>query len=298
MLKQIKYFQSVVKHNSFTEAAEEHYISQSAISQQIKALEQELGFSLLHRSRRSFTLTPAGEYFYRKSLVLIADFEAICRESAHIAGNNGELLKIGILRGYSGNEFHSAVAVFSEKFPDVSVEVSHGNHDDLYEKLRHGDIDIAFNDQRRAFSDEYHNIILSEQTYSIEISAKNPIAELGAVDINELKNIPCILISSKEQQETELKFYRNDLGFHSEILFSESLEDARILLIQNKGFMPIEGSVQYVMLGSVTKRIMLTRSGKPIIRKYCAFMKQNNSSKHIEEFIKILKNEFAKEQSL
>lgn len=49
MLKQLRYFQSVVKNNSFSEAAEENYISQSAIFQQIKDLEQELGFSLLER---------------------------------------------------------------------------------------------------------------------------------------------------------------------------------------------------------------------------------------------------------
>lgn len=66
MLRQIQYFQAVVRHNSFSEAAEECHISQSAISQQIKALEQELGVQLLERHNRSFTLTPAGAYFYRR----------------------------------------------------------------------------------------------------------------------------------------------------------------------------------------------------------------------------------------
>lgn len=72
MLKQLKYFQSVVRLKSFSEAAEENYISQSAISQQVQALERELGFSLLERKNRSFTLMLAGEYFYRKSLILTA----------------------------------------------------------------------------------------------------------------------------------------------------------------------------------------------------------------------------------
>lgn len=66
MLKQIKYFQSVVRLNSFSEAAAENFISQSATSQQIQALERELGFKLLERKNRSFMLTPAGEYFYQK----------------------------------------------------------------------------------------------------------------------------------------------------------------------------------------------------------------------------------------
>ncbi|MCH5352170.1 MAG: LysR family transcriptional regulator, partial [Acutalibacter sp.] len=68
MLNQVRYFQAVVRLGSFTEAAEECNISQSAISQQIKALEQELGVQLLERSKRKFTLTPAGEHFYKKSL--------------------------------------------------------------------------------------------------------------------------------------------------------------------------------------------------------------------------------------
>lgn len=54
MLKQIKYFQSVVRLSSFSEAASENYISQSAISQQVQALERELGFSLLDRKNRTF----------------------------------------------------------------------------------------------------------------------------------------------------------------------------------------------------------------------------------------------------
>lgn len=57
MLKQLKYFQSVVRFNSFSAAAEENYISQSAISQQVQALERELGFPLLQRRNRTFTLT-------------------------------------------------------------------------------------------------------------------------------------------------------------------------------------------------------------------------------------------------
>ena len=65
MLKQIKYFQAVGCCNSFSEAAEECFISQSAISQQIEALERELGVALLKRENRRFSLTPAGEHFYR-----------------------------------------------------------------------------------------------------------------------------------------------------------------------------------------------------------------------------------------
>ncbi len=67
MLKQLRYFQSVVRLNSFSEAAEENFISQSAISQQVQALERELGFPLLERRNRTFTLTPAGYIFTKRA---------------------------------------------------------------------------------------------------------------------------------------------------------------------------------------------------------------------------------------
>lgn len=62
LLRQIKYFVTVVDTGSFTEAAEECFISQSAISQQILSLEKELGVQLLVRSTRRFTLTEPGKY--------------------------------------------------------------------------------------------------------------------------------------------------------------------------------------------------------------------------------------------
>lgn len=290
MLKQIRYFQSVVKLGSFTAAAEEHFISQSAISQQIKALEDDLGVALLERKKRSFTLTPAGEFFYKKSLVIVADYDNIVRELQKVSRGSGELLRVGLLKGYSGKEFNSAVSEFTAKFPDVTVEVTHGNHDSLYALLRNGEIDIVLNDQRRAFSDEYINIVLDIREYYAEISTNSPIAQLDEVEIGDLKNTPLILLASPDQQETERSFYLNDLGFQSEIYFTEYIDDALMQVIQGKGFMTIEGSGNTVQ--TTTKAMRLLRNGKPIIRRYCAFMKVDNPSKHTGEFIEILKKQY------
>lgn len=90
LLKQMKYFISVVECNSFTEAAEQCYISQSAISQQIKALEQELGVDLIKRNNRQFTLTPAGEYFYRHGVELVSEIDNLKRETVR-RGQDQEL---------------------------------------------------------------------------------------------------------------------------------------------------------------------------------------------------------------
>ena len=123
MLRQIQYFQAVVKNNSFSRAAEECHISQSAISQQVQALERELGFLLLDRKNRTFTLTPAGAYFYQKSLILMDDYERICREDGRIAHGKNAALRVGCLRSYSGREFYRAVQQLSMEYPAVNLDV-------------------------------------------------------------------------------------------------------------------------------------------------------------------------------
>lgn len=236
MLRQIRYFQSVVRNNSFSEAAEECHISQSAISQQIKALEQELGFLLLERHNRKFVLTPAGEHFYKKSLVFLADYEQMCREASKIARGDEALLKIGYLRSHNSPEVHQALEEFSEKYPHVDLQLLYGNHEDLFDLLRTGGADLVINDQRRAFSEEYVNLILATNKMYIELATRNPVAQLSSVTVQELKNIPCILVTSKEQQATEKEFYQTIIGVQSETLYAENLEEARMKVISGQVF--------------------------------------------------------------
>lgn len=296
MIKQIRYFQAVVRCNSFTEAAEECFISQSAISQQIQALEQELGLKLLERKNRRFSLTPAGEHFYKKSLVLTADYERLCRETVRIANKDNAELRIGYLKCYGGPEFRLAVAEFSEKHPEVTVHIINGSHEDLYEALIGGRVDLVLSDQRRAFSDEYVNLILTTSECCIEIAARNPVADMEQVEAEDLKNIPCILVASPAQRENERAYYQEIVGIRSEFLFAENLEEARLLVVGGKGFMPVEGGENEPMFAAGLGRTRFTRKGKPVRRNYCAFWSTDNSGYYAEEFADILKSFFDKSQ--
>ena len=292
MLKQLKYFQSVVRLNSFSEAAEENFISQSAISQQVQALERELGFPLLERKNRSFSLTPAGKYFYQKSLILTADYARMCSEAAKIAKGDRASLKIGYLRSYAGTEFHRALALFSEKHPDVDVSATYGNHEELYALLRAGQADLILNDQRRAFSDEYVNLLLATRESYVEVSARSPLAQLPQISPPELKNIPCILVASAAQRETEQDYYQTVVGLRGEFLYAETMEEARLMVLSRKGVLPIEGASPLPAAESSIVRLPLVRSGEPILRSYCAFWKKDNSGYYVEDFAELLKAQF------
>lgn len=293
MFKQIKYFHTVVRHNSFSAAAEECYISQPAISQQIQALERELGVTLLKRENRRFSLTPAGEHFYQKSLIIMEDFEKLCKEIDQIAQGNDFTLRIAYAKGYGGAEFQRAVAEFTAKYPEIPIDIKNGNHEDLYDLLRTEQVDLVLNDQRRAFSDEYVNKLLTIIGCHIEISARNPMANSEFVNVDDLRHTACILVASKEQQENEQSHYREIYGIESKFIFAENLEEARLMVVGGKGFLPIEGGTPPTQYAETIMRIPLCRNGKPIRRNYCAFWKTTNSGYYIEEFADILKMQFA-----
>ena len=237
MLRQLQYFQTVVRTGSFTEAAEECFISQSAISQQIKALENDLGVKLLIRENRSFHLTEAGEYLYQKSGQLLEDFERIKNETIKIGCGSQNVLRLGYLKSYSGKELLNAVLEYNDIFPDTQVHIQNGNHEALYHLLNSNQLDLVLNDQRRAFSDKYVNFNLFEASYFIVIHEKHPMSSNPFFEPHMLNEIPIILIASKEQQEAEQDYYQNALGLGNAYIFAENHEEARLFVARNRGVM-------------------------------------------------------------
>lgn len=292
LLRQMQYFQAVVENKSFSDAAEACHISQSAISQQIKALEEELDVRLLERHNRTFSLTPAGEHFYKKGLVITADLERLTKETRRIAHGGDEVLAIGYLKAYSGSEFLDAVAAFSRQYPDVQLKILTGNHEELYHLLLSREVDMILSDQRRKFNEAYMNLELAQVQCYVEIAMHDPVARLDVIEPGDLQNMTCILVAGPDQQEIEREYYYNSVGFHGDFLFVESLREGRLLVAAGRGFMPVEGIREDVYYDASIRRIPLMNRRMPIRRNYCAFWDPEHAGYYVEEFAKILQKEF------
>lgn len=293
MLRRIRYFQAVVRNSSFSEAAEECHISQSAISQQIKALETELGFALLERKNRRFSLTPAGELFYRKSLILVADCDQLCRDCAALARGGNPVLRIGYLRDDPGLEIRRALDAFAVRCPQVSVRLLCGNHEELFQLLLGGGADLVVNDQRRAFSEEYVNLVLDAAPMAVELPARNPLSALPSVSPRELKSLPCILVAAREQQAAEADYYRSVIGFSGEFLFAATPEEARLMVASGQGFLPVAGRSRDAAPDAALCPIPLYRGEEPILRRLCLFWKKGHDAPGLETFARLLGEEFS-----
>lgn len=183
---------------------------------------------------------------------------------------------------------------FTKKYPNIDIRIFAGTHEELYEQLLNEKSDLVLNDQRRAFSDEYHNLILTEHKGYIEVPTGSFISSLESVSVEELSDHTCILVTSPGHEEIDRDFYRDILGFKGRFIFVYNMEEARMTVLSGKGFLPVEGKYDNTMPGMLT-RVPLYRNGKQVYRRYCAFWKVDNSGYYIEEFADILASQFHKE---
>ena len=222
----------------------------------------------------------------------------MCRETVRLARQETEQITIGYLRNCEGPELQRAIAEFARRYPDITIQTESRSHEGLYDMLRFGNADIVLNDQRRAFSDEYVNLVLAEGKSCVEVSANSPLAQLESVDIQDLRNTVCILVAVGEERESEEEYYRSIIGFHGDFLFADTLDEARLLVLSNRGVMPLDEVGTPAERQSVPiVRIPLCRNGKRLTRNYCAFWKAKppertgQPGEYVKEFAEILKRE-------
>lgn len=118
---------------------------------------------------------------------------------------------------------------------------------------------------------------------------KKRFKQKESVNVDDLKNMPCILITSKEQQKSEREFYQQVLGFGGNFIYAQTLDEGQLMVAGNRGFMPVERIGTFWNINPAAKRLPLLRAGKQIQRNYCAFWKVKNSNYYIEEFANELK---------
>ncbi len=287
----MQYFIAIVKNHSFTQAAVECNISQSAISQQMKELESNLGLKLLERKGRSFEVTEAGQYFYTHSQDILANVDQLVANTKKIVKKDAVNLNIGYLRSFGTTEFLQTVSKFTQAYPQVKIHITSGNHEELYELLRTGKIDLNFSDQRRALSNEYQNEFLTSSKFMVAVSRSLPVGT-EKIDIADLADIPCILISDSDNPATDESYYREILGVRSEITFARNYDEAQMLVASNQGYLIINARMKNQLNQDIVKMIKLVKDNRELTQNYYAYWQAGNSGFYIESFADLLKESF------
>ena len=142
-LQQLRYVVEVAATSSFTRAAERCFVTQSALSHQIAALERELGQRLFARSSRSVRLTEAGEAFVPHARVALLAAEQAKEDTAAVAGDVVGTLRLGIIPTVTAVDLPALLVAYRAAHPSARVELRVGNSDSLMAAVRDGEIDVA-----------------------------------------------------------------------------------------------------------------------------------------------------------
>lgn len=283
LLKQLEYFVSVVEHNSFTQAAYENYVSQSAISQQIKSLEASLGVPLMVREKRSFHLTPAGEYLYRNGKHMMLRIKNLQEETARIGKNERKYLRIGYLNRYSGIALQQALMRTTKRYRDLDVRMYSGSHSKLNQMLDDNLVDIIFNDYWQMTNDyDFNSYAISTATVIAEVP-KGYTTE-GAVELKELLDLPLILVCDEDQRLDEENNYRKSLGFTGSFIHVKNLEEARFLVAAGQGILLVDRFKYLVDSIPGIERKCILSYGKPIEKDYYFYVNVQNPNTYAEAF--------------
>ena len=123
-LSRITVFASVAEKASFTAAAKELRLTKSAVSQHIKALESQLGVSLLVRTTRRVSLTAAGELYYQSCRRIIAEAEVVVDQIRAMESRPHGKIKVTTTTDFGERQLATAIAEYRRLYPEVSFELN------------------------------------------------------------------------------------------------------------------------------------------------------------------------------
>ena len=143
--QQLECLIEVCKYNSFTRAANALFLSQSSISKNIAALEQELGISLLERTRHRVSPTKAGVYLAREAQRIVGEMSGAAEHAKQIASGKMGFLKIGVSDELDLNGLLPGfLSSFSRNFPEIEISISIHSYKELDNLILGGSLDVAF----------------------------------------------------------------------------------------------------------------------------------------------------------
>ena len=156
-IETLKVFCDLVDLESFSLAAERNFITQSAVSQQIRALEEKFKRRLLERirGRREVKLTPAGEVFYRESKHVLDAYDTLQESLRGVVGKIGGTVKVSTVYSVGLHEMPSKVREFMSKFPAAKIDLEYSRTTRVVRDVLSGTVELgvlAFPEPRRGLT--------------------------------------------------------------------------------------------------------------------------------------------------
>lgn len=291
-INQLKYFVTAANCLNFTEAGKIHYISQTAITQHIQSLEEQLGVKLFTREKRKVFLTPAGKVFLEEARAILERTRIAVEKTEKAASGDSGMLNIGYVKGFENSGLGACLKKFHDTYPNIEFYLYRSAHLDLLMQLDKDEIDIAFSIIfPGAEIPGYVTKRIDIQRLYAVLYPSHPFANQKSIKRSDLSNEHFVLT----------QFYDNKMAesYHTPKLFVESgylpntiatssdPETLQLLVSTGIGIsiMP-EHAVKYVRQSDAL--VFLPMEGEGEYLDVVAFWKKGNDNPALKKLIELL----------
>ena len=279
-LRSLRYFTVVAQELNITRAAEKLNMSQPPLSNQLKALEEELGVTLLIRGKRHLQLTEAGNLLLRRATQILELADKTKQELVDMKDGLSGTISIGMVEGRAPFLVSRWIAGFREEFPRIQFSLWNGSSDDVLDRLYRGLVDIAV---IAAPYDTEHleGFQVGREPWVAIIPASHPLAKAEGkqVSLSSLVGEPLIVPSRKSRVDAIHKWFR-EVGAEPNIICEMSnYLDAVALSERGVGISIFPQTTPEPMPGIVCRRII-----EPSHRaRYLLVHKRNSSMSELSQ---------------
>ena len=283
-------FVTIIETGSFTKAAEQLGYTQSAISQIVRSLEQELSTKLLLRSRKGIALTADGEELLPYIKKLHNSYCELMEKRKEMQGLQSGIIRIGTFTSVSCHWLPKLMKDFKEQYPSVNFELHQGEYTSIAQWVKEGSVDFGFVNPDAVSG--LTTISLRQDEMLAILPNNHPLASHKKVSLEELSHEPFILLNEGERSEPLEIFKQYNL--HPNIQY-RVIDDYTIMsMIENELGISI---LPKLVLNRTNYNIITKEISPPVVRTIgIAFKNKMTLPIASRYFIDFLVGEFVKQE--
>lgn len=235
-LTQLRYVLQLAKTSNFSKAAEQLYITQPALSQQINTLEEELGLKLFKRTTRKVTLTQAGEEFVLGARKVLDQVEELQRTMALRRREVGGTLSVGLLSTLSHLNITEYISSFHQIYPNIHIDLQVAWSSELISRVLNRELDAAITNihiSPGSQMDSRLNIrVFLEDSVVVVASLKRDFGGQKSLGVHDLSTIPIIALEKTTSIRAQMDDIFKQCGIYPDIICTCPTMDSLISMVR------------------------------------------------------------------
>jgi LysR family hydrogen peroxide-inducible transcriptional activator len=236
-IRDLQYLVAIETHKNFSKAAEECFVSQPALSMQIKKLEEYLGLQVIERNKKIVRLTDAGEAIVARAKAILLQVEEI-KEISQVAKDplSGDLA-LGIFPTLGPYLFPYIIPKLAETFPNVSFYLLEDKTESLIANLKSGKTDVALVSLPLPLPDNlFATEPLFEEEYLLAVPHHHPLAANSEITKNDLTDETLFLLEDGHcMRDDVLDICENIPSAETKGFYATSIEMLRHMVAADAG---------------------------------------------------------------